>query len=36
VDLETGRVTLPGGGTLDVSPFSDVQLSIYRRGGLLR
>jgi len=36
VDLETGRVTLPGDRTVDVTPFSDVQLSIYRRGGLLR
>ncbi|MEN8152300.1 MAG: aconitase family protein, partial [Planctomycetota bacterium] len=36
VDLETGRVTLPGGETLEVAPFSDVQLEIYRRGGLLR
>jgi len=36
VDLEAGRVTLPGDRSLDVAPFSDVQLEIYRKGGLLR
>jgi len=36
VDLETGRVTLPGNRSVEVAPFSEVQLSIYRRGGLLR
>ncbi len=36
VDLTTGKVTLPSGETLDVEPFSRVQLEIYGRGGLLR
>ncbi len=35
VDLETGAVSLPGGRTVQAEPFSQVQMDIYRRGGLL-
>jgi len=34
VDLESGSITLPGGRKVDGS-FSDVQMAIYRKGGLL-
>ena len=36
VDLATGVITRTGGGTLQGTPFSKVQLEIYQRGGLLR
>jgi 3-isopropylmalate dehydratase small subunit len=37
VDLTTGRITVSGTGkTLSGEPFSDVQMDIYKRGGLLR
>jgi 3-isopropylmalate/(R)-2-methylmalate dehydratase large subunit len=36
VDLESGKITLPGGRSVAGQPFADVQLEIYRRGGLLR
>lgn len=36
VDLTTGRVTLPSGRVVEGQPFADVQLEIYRRGGLLQ
>jgi len=36
VDLSTGRIThVPSGRTFDGRPFSDVQMQIYQRGGLL-
>jgi 3-isopropylmalate/(R)-2-methylmalate dehydratase large subunit len=35
VDLTTGRITLPSDVVVEGEPFSDVQLEIYRRGGLL-
>ncbi len=35
VDLETGVITLPGGKEVQ-GTFSDVQMAIYRKGGLLR
>jgi len=36
VDLESGRVTLVSiGKALEAKPFSDVQMQIYQRGGLL-
>ena len=35
VDLRTGTVTLPSGETVE-GEFSDVQMEIYRRGGLLK
>jgi len=36
VDLESGRVThVPSGNVLEAAPFSDVQMQIYQRGGLL-
>ncbi|MFH1278031.1 MAG: aconitase/3-isopropylmalate dehydratase large subunit family protein [Candidatus Eisenbacteria bacterium] len=34
VDLETGRVTLPSGETIE-GTFSGVQMAIYKKGGLL-
>ena len=34
VDLETGRITWQG-GEVQGEPFSDVQMAIYQRGGLL-
>jgi 3-isopropylmalate dehydratase small subunit len=36
VDLAAGTITLPSGETVVGRPFSDVQIEIYRRGGLLR
>jgi len=36
VDLESGRVTLPDGRIEQGEPFSDVQMEIYQRGGLLK
>jgi homoaconitate hydratase family protein/3-isopropylmalate dehydratase small subunit len=35
VDLTTSRIKLPSGEMISAQPFSDVQLSIYRKGGLL-
>ncbi len=35
IDLETSRVTMPGGEVFEAQPFSEVQLEIYQRGGLL-
>jgi homoaconitate hydratase family protein/3-isopropylmalate dehydratase small subunit len=36
VDLETGRIILQSGDGIDGQPFSEVQMNIYRRGGLLK
>ncbi|MCK4721273.1 homoaconitate hydratase, partial [bacterium] len=36
VDLETGRIILQSGDEIDGQPFSEVQMNIYRRGGLLK
>jgi 3-isopropylmalate/(R)-2-methylmalate dehydratase large subunit len=35
VDLEKGTVTLPSGEKVAGVPFSDVQMNIYKKGGLL-
>jgi 3-isopropylmalate dehydratase small subunit len=35
VDLEKGTVTLPSGTVVTGMPFSDVQMGIYKKGGLL-
>jgi 3-isopropylmalate dehydratase small subunit len=35
VDLEKGAVTMPSGGEVAGVPFSDVQIGIYKKGGLL-
>jgi 3-isopropylmalate dehydratase small subunit len=35
VDLTTSRITLPDGSVVEATPFGDVQMDIYRRGGLL-
>ena len=35
VDLEKGVVTLPSGAEVTGVPFSEVQIGIYRKGGLL-
>lgn len=35
VDLEKGLVTLPSGAEITGVPFSDVQIGIYKKGGLL-
>ncbi|MBD3235218.1 MAG: 3-isopropylmalate dehydratase [Candidatus Eisenbacteria bacterium] len=35
VDLASGAITVPSGQTVQGRPFSDVQLDIYQRGGLL-
>jgi 3-isopropylmalate/(R)-2-methylmalate dehydratase large subunit len=36
VDLSTGQVKMPSGEEISGQPFADVQLDIYKRGGLLR
>ena len=36
VDLTTGRIRLPSGKVTAGQPFSEVQMGIYKRGGLLR
>lgn len=36
VDLTTGGITLPSGKAVAGRPFADVQMSIYRKGGLLK
>ncbi len=35
IDLMKGEISREDGGTVKVKPFSEVQLDIYRRGGLL-
>jgi len=35
VDLSTGGIRLPSGNVIQGQPFADVQLDIYKRGGLL-
>jgi 3-isopropylmalate/(R)-2-methylmalate dehydratase large subunit len=35
VDLETGRIKLSSGKEINGLPFSDVQINIYKKGGLL-
>jgi 3-isopropylmalate/(R)-2-methylmalate dehydratase large subunit len=35
VDLEKGTVKLPSGAVVNGMPFSDVQMGIYKKGGLL-
>jgi 3-isopropylmalate dehydratase small subunit len=35
VDLTTGKVKLPSGKEVSGQPFSDVQIGIYKKGGLL-
>jgi len=36
VDLTTGRIELPSGKEVFGQPFADVQMDIYKKGGLLR
>ena len=36
IDLATGKVKLQSGDEISGKPFSDVQLSIYQKGGLLK
>jgi len=36
VDLSTGKIKIPDGTEITGQPFADVQLDIYKRGGLLR
>jgi 3-isopropylmalate dehydratase small subunit len=36
VDLTTGKIKMPSGGVVSGQPFSDVQLEIYKKGGLLK
>jgi homoaconitate hydratase family protein/3-isopropylmalate dehydratase small subunit len=35
-DLVTGKVELPSGDTVSGQPFADVQMEIYKKGGLLK
>jgi len=35
VDLSTGNIKMPSGNVIQGQPFADVQLDIYKRGGLL-
>jgi len=35
VSFDTGEIRRKGGGVIRVEPFSEVQMTIYRRGGLL-
>jgi 3-isopropylmalate/(R)-2-methylmalate dehydratase large subunit len=35
VDLTASTIKLPSGKTINAQPFYDVQMSIYRKGGLL-
>jgi 3-isopropylmalate/(R)-2-methylmalate dehydratase large subunit len=36
IDLASGAITLPDGSVIAGQPFSDVQMEIYHRGGLLQ